>query len=165
MSAEAIADAFATLKRNDVAEIKALVKKSKHAVFWRDSYDQTMLHCAAFDGLLEMCELLVKYYKPADLKIRDKNGWQVLHCAASQGHLEIYELLLAKGASPNAQNGDLTSPFAYLCRYASVCCKRVRCYTQGPRLENVFRHGLQQRAFSRACFLVCRLWGGAAAAP
>ena len=55
------------------------------------------------------------------MKLRDKNGWTPLHCAASQQHLDICDLLLKKGASPNAQNGSFTSPFAYAVRY--VCCE------------------------------------------
>jgi hypothetical protein len=106
------------VKRNAIEEVKALIKKNKNAVFTPDNYEQTMLHVASFEGLFDMVSMLLKYYKPVDLKLRDKNGWTALHCAASQGHLDIYDLLLTKGASPNAQNGDLTSPFAYLCRFA-----------------------------------------------
>jgi ankyrin repeat protein len=75
-----------------------------------------MLHVACFEGYNEIAEIILNKYKVQDLKLRDKNGWTALHCACIQGNYDICEALLKKGASPNAQNGDLASPFYYLCR-------------------------------------------------
>lgn len=82
-----------------------------------DRFNQNMLHIACFEGQIETVSFLLSKYKDSDLKLRDKNGWTPLHCAASQQHVEICEMLLRRGASPNAQNGSLTSPFAYAVRY------------------------------------------------
>lgn len=100
---------------NKVAEVKKAVKQ-KTALYVQDSYDQNMLHVAAYEGHLEMVTFLLTKYKIEDLSLRDKNGWTPLHCAARQRHYDICELLLKKGASPNSQNGTLTSPFTYAIR-------------------------------------------------
>lgn len=93
-----------------------------------------MLHVACYEGHVEMVTYLLTKYREEDLNLRDKvlsnrhcyccstnsfvnqNGWTPLHCAASQRHYEICEILLKKGASPNSQNGTLTSPFTYAVR-------------------------------------------------
>ena len=107
---------WSSLIRKGLPAIQKYMKTAKSGLEKVDNYDQTILHVAAFEGDVEILTYLLKSCKPSDLKKRDKNGWTPLHAAASQGKLEQYDALLKKGASPNAQNGDLTSPFAYLCR-------------------------------------------------
>lgn len=92
------------------------MKNNKISLTSTDEWDQTILHMVAYEGDYATLNWVLKQVKPSELKKRDKNGWTPLHASASQGKLDMYELLLRKGASPNAQNGDLTSPFAYLCR-------------------------------------------------
>jgi ankyrin repeat protein len=104
------------VKQNQPHEVKKLLKQKSNAIYVRDEYDQTMLHVAAFEGRIEIVNIILSKCKIQDLKIRDKNGWTPLHCAAIQGNYDICELLLKKGAPPNAQNSDLASPFYYLCR-------------------------------------------------
>lgn len=105
--------------------IKKYVKLDKNNIFLLDADKQTLLHVAAFDGDEEIVAWLLKHVKPNDLKIRDKNGWIPMHAAARLGKLEMYELFLKKGSSPNAQNADLTSPFAYLCRFVKKLIKKI----------------------------------------
>lgn len=106
--------------RKGLMAVKSYVKANKSVIHSPDEWGQTLLHIVAFEGNLEIMIWLLKHVKSSDLKKRDKNGWTPLHAAASQGNLDMYELLLKKGASPNAQNEYLTSPFAYLCRYVII---------------------------------------------
>lgn len=92
------------------------LKNSKDALYEVDRFSQNMLHLACFEGELDTVAYLLSKYKDSDLRLRDKNGWTPLHCAASQGYIDICDMLLRRGASPNAQNGSLTSPFAYAVR-------------------------------------------------
>lgn len=109
----------AALLRRGLAAVKKHVKSNKSLISQEDGDKQTLLHVAATESDLETLNWLLKHAKPVDLKKRDKTGWTPLHAAGYTGKLELYEALLRKGASPNAQNAHLTSPFVYLCRYVS----------------------------------------------
>lgn len=106
-----------SLIRKGLAAVKKHVKSNKLLISQEDGDKQTLFHVAAAEGDLEIMNWLLKHAKPADLKKRDKTGWTPLHVAGHGGKQDLYEALLRKGASPNAQNAHLTSPFAYLCRY------------------------------------------------
>lgn len=109
-----------SLIRKGLAAVKKHVKSNKLLISQEDGDKQTLFHVAAAEGDLEIMNWLLKHSKPADLKKRDKTGWTPLHVAGHGGKQELYEALLRKGASPNAQNAHLTSPFAYLCRHAPM---------------------------------------------
>lgn len=106
----------ASIIRRGLAAVKKHVKSNKSSISQEDGDKQTLLHAAATDADLETMTWLLKHAKPGDLKKRDKTGWTPLHAAGYMGNLALYEALLRKGASPNAQNAHLTSPFVYLCR-------------------------------------------------
>jgi len=108
------------LIRRGLPAVKKYVKSNKSLISQEDGDKQTLLHVAATEGDLETLTWLLKHAKPVDLKKRDKTGWTPLHAAGYTGKLELYEALLRKGASPNAQNAHLTSPFVYLCRYVPI---------------------------------------------
>lgn len=110
----------AALLRKGLLVVKKTVKANKALISQEDAEKQTLLHHAATEADLEIMNWLLKHTKPVDLKRRDKTGWTPLHAAAHGGKLELYEALLRKGASPNAQNAHLTSPFVYLCRYVAL---------------------------------------------
>lgn len=97
--------------------VKKTVKSGKHTLALEDGDKQTLLHAAANECDMDTLAWLLKHAKAGDLKKRDKTGWTPLHVAGYTGNMAIYEALLKKGASPNAQNAHLTSPFVYLCRY------------------------------------------------
>lgn len=105
------------LLRKGLPTVKKTVKSGKHSLSLEDGDKQTLLHAAANEVDMETLTWLLKHAKAGDLKKRDKTGWTPLHVAGYTGNLHIYEALLKKGASPNAQNAHLTSPFVYLCRY------------------------------------------------
>lgn len=110
----------ASLVRKGLAAVKKYVKSNKSLISQEDGDKQTLLHAVASEGDLEILNWLLKHAKPADMKKRDKTGWTPLHVAGHGGKLDLYEALLRKGASPNAQNAHLTSPFVYLCRHAPM---------------------------------------------
>ena len=49
------------------------------------------LHLAAFNGGLEVCQILLKH--DCDLEAQDKDGWSPLHLAAQEGHVSTVSLL------------------------------------------------------------------------
>ncbi|PTB77125.1 ankyrin, partial [Trichoderma longibrachiatum ATCC 18648] len=57
----------------------------------------TALTAAAFDGIMEMVQLLLD----AGAEINDPNGW-ALQTAAAEGHYEIVQELISRGAEVNA---------------------------------------------------------------
>jgi prolyl 4-hydroxylase len=61
-------------------------------------------HNAAALGDIERIEKVAKKNK-ADLKLKDKNGWQPIHEAARGGHTEVVKLLIQHGAEMNARTG------------------------------------------------------------
>jgi ankyrin repeat protein len=59
-----------------------------------DGYGRTALICAAYEGHLEMVELLLSDER-LDINASDGYEWTALMYAASKGHLEMVELLLS----------------------------------------------------------------------
>ena len=66
-----------------------------------DVYEFTALHYAARFGHKEIAEFLIAH--GADIKAKDKWGYQPIHWAAYHDRPEIIELLIAKGADVNVK--------------------------------------------------------------
>ncbi len=77
----------------------------------KDLIGRTLLHCAAFEGHMEVAELLIA--RGADVNAKDKWDGTLLHCAAFEGHMEVAELLIAKGADVNAKSNVGWTPLYY----------------------------------------------------
>ncbi|KAL7807892.1 ankyrin repeat-containing domain protein [Trichoderma aethiopicum] len=65
----------------------------------------TALTAAAFDGIMEMVQLLLD----AGAEINDPNGW-ALQTAAAEGHYEIVQELISRGAEVNACTHNANFP-------------------------------------------------------
>ncbi|MFP3032888.1 MAG: ankyrin repeat domain-containing protein [Wolbachia sp.] len=65
-----------------------------------DNRSWTPLHCAAYDGNLEVAKSLLD--KGADINAKTVKSTTPLHFAVAHDHLEVVELLLKKGAEVNA---------------------------------------------------------------
>ena len=94
------------------AEVKRILDTGFHPDTAVDDYDQTLLHCSAFNGHHKICKLLLD--RGAAVNKADDNGGTALHCAASCGHLNICQLLIDRGATVDkATNyGDTPLHFA-----------------------------------------------------
>eukprot|EP00733_Pompholyxophrys_punicea_P000858 Pompholyxophrys_punicea_v1_NODE_330_length_2237_cov_5.916132.p1 type:complete len:252 gc:universal NODE_330_length_2237_cov_5.916132:1541-786(-) len=89
----------------------------------RDNIGWTPLHHASFHGHAEMVELLLSQ-KDIAVDAEDNENMTPLHEAArcerwhsiedGYGHVEIVKLLLAKGANPNAQNDNGSTPLHFV---------------------------------------------------
>jgi ankyrin repeat protein len=66
-----------------------------------ERYEFTALHYAARFGNKDVAEVLIAY--GADIRAKDKWGYQPIHWAAYHDRPEIIELLIAKGADVNAK--------------------------------------------------------------
>jgi len=74
-----------------------------------DNIKWTPLHFAAFEGRVEVVQLLLDY--GADVNRSDRDHWTALHLAALGGHLQVVNTLLACGANPHARNKNGETPF------------------------------------------------------
>ena len=62
----------------------------------------TLLHLAAYDGRLEMVQLLCERF-PNMIDITDVSGHSAGHYAAGSGSIDVFKCLVAKGVDPLAQ--------------------------------------------------------------
>lgn len=70
----------------------------------------TPLHVAAFEGHLEVCELLLSYNETVKINAFSENNSTPLHLACAQGHLEVAHLLLKCGADAGIKDLDGNTP-------------------------------------------------------
>jgi ankyrin repeat protein len=68
----------------------------------------TLLHGAAINGYLDMCELLID--NTEDKNPMDNKGWTPLHFAAREGHFEICQLIARPLKDKNPMTNDGTTP-------------------------------------------------------
>lgn len=80
----------------------------------KSSWDETLLHIAAREGLVKTCEILLKEGLKANT--RNKFGWMPLHLAAKHGSLNVIRLLLNWNASINAKDNNGKSPLHWAAR-------------------------------------------------
>eukprot|EP00927_Polykrikos_kofoidii_P061209 TRINITY_DN56075_c0_g1_i1.p1 TRINITY_DN56075_c0_g1~~TRINITY_DN56075_c0_g1_i1.p1 ORF type:complete len:870 (-),score=146.02 TRINITY_DN56075_c0_g1_i1:314-2890(-) len=70
----------------------------------------TLLHCAAHEGLVELARYLLTHNLTAVLDARNANNETPLHVAAQEGHLDVCEELLQAGALVKVKNGKKSTP-------------------------------------------------------
>uniref|UniRef100_A0A914X0S8 Uncharacterized protein n=1 Tax=Plectus sambesii TaxID=2011161 RepID=A0A914X0S8_9BILA len=73
-----------------------------------DRLGRAPLHHAAFNGHIEMVELLMA--KGANLDARDKRERRPMHWAAFAGHWDVVRMLVLNGADPTAKDKDGLTP-------------------------------------------------------
>jgi len=78
----------------------------------------TPLQMAAFNGNIELVDLMLKSDPRLNLNAMDDAGWTAFLCAASASHTRVCQLLLTAGADPKIPNNQLTTALHYLCRKA-----------------------------------------------
>jgi uncharacterized protein (TIGR02145 family) len=62
----------------------------------------SLLMIASFDGVIEVCKILID--KEANLDLQASNGWTALIMASQNGNTEVVKLLLDKGAKFDTQS-------------------------------------------------------------
>lgn len=100
-------DVAAILLRNG-ALVDCSYYRHTHDLEFNAEYSLTPLHCAAREGLVEMCRLLLEH--GADVNRSDMFGQVPLHYAARRGNTDVVRLLLHTGARTDAYGGDHITP-------------------------------------------------------
>ena len=84
----------------------------------------TLLHLAAINGYLGICELIIKKLDKSG-KQNPSNEWgdTPLHCAARYGHLDVYQLINQNVNEKNPANGVGNTPLHYAAEngYLKIC--------------------------------------------
>ena len=80
----------------------------KNPIFPNHPRGCTLLHGAAINGYLDMCELLIDNTK--DKNPMDNRGWTPLHFAAREGHFEICKLIARPLKDKNPLTDDGKTP-------------------------------------------------------
>eukprot|EP00397_Hematodinium_sp_SG-2012_P017414 GEMP01017805.1.p1 GENE.GEMP01017805.1~~GEMP01017805.1.p1 ORF type:complete len:551 (+),score=149.73 GEMP01017805.1:560-2212(+) len=70
---------------------------------YRDDRGNSVLHMAAWNARLEICELLMDEYA-LKVDVRDQKGWTPLQLASFYGHKKIITFLLSRGADRELRN-------------------------------------------------------------
>jgi hypothetical protein len=71
-----------------------------------EPYRFTLLHLAAYSGLLWLAAKLIGSSHEADLSMSDSSGWIPLHWAARNGHDAVVRLLLKHKADVDAKDNN-----------------------------------------------------------
>eukprot|EP01132_Coremiostelium_polycephalum_P006120 gene6120-7626_t len=148
---------FQFVKEGNKDEVQKLLRENtKEVLLLKDSYWQTPLHIASFEGFIDIVTLLIK--KGSKIDQKDKNGWTPLHCAASAGHFKVCEILLLKDitlASIAANDG--TTAFHYLVRKwdSNISPKILSSIVKNePNIINITAHNLET-PLHHACLKSC----------
>ncbi|KYQ88352.1 hypothetical protein DLAC_11052 [Tieghemostelium lacteum] len=148
---------FQYVKEGNKEEVTRLLKENtKEILFIKDSFEQTPLHVACFEGYTDVVSLLVK--KGSKIEQKDRNGWTPLHCAASAGHFKCCEVLISKDVSlALIPANDLTTPFHYLVRrWDPVISPKLLAIIikHDPTVVNITGHN-QETPLHHACLKNC----------
>jgi len=87
-------------KRGIFGDVERILTNNPTLISEVDAFGQTPLHIAAYEGYMDLVQLLVQL--GSSLSVTDKNGWTPLHCASSNRHLSIVEKIIGSGADLNA---------------------------------------------------------------
>ena len=113
MTTEQLWDAFYDSSNQDQAishlsrYTTSRIKKEK------DSWNCTLLHCAAASGWTRACQVLVEEYG-VDTECRSNAGYTPLHLACLNNHPDTVKLLVRNGYSdPLIKNNSGETPFEW----------------------------------------------------
>lgn len=98
-------------KNGQVARVKELLGTDKSLINARDKDGSTPLHCATWNGQLEVAALLIE--SGADVNAHNENdhwGTTPLHAAAHANQTAIAQLLIDHGADVNAADREGRTP-------------------------------------------------------
>jgi ankyrin repeat protein len=108
------------LREPSLAVVAALLDDASLQVEVRTKNDESALMLAAFRGLSEICEQLIK--RGADV---NKPGWAPLHYAATGGHLMTLQLLLDNHAYIDAASPNGSTPLMMAAMYGTPSATKL----------------------------------------
>lgn len=113
-------------KKGEMEKLKSLLKSDKSLLGARDTDGSTALHCAAWKGLLEVVEYLVK--AGSDVRAHNTNdhwGTTPLHAAAHANQAKIVQLLIDAGADVNAKDMNGKTPLFHTTFHKATAAAKV----------------------------------------
>jgi ankyrin repeat protein len=99
---------FDMLAKNDITNLKLVLKKNPKSINAADKYGWTPLHYAIDKGNIEIAKFLIS--KGAQVNVPDAKGTTPLHCAVEIARRELVILLLDNGADITAKDKQGRSP-------------------------------------------------------
>jgi uncharacterized protein len=120
------------LREPSINVVSALLETSQLQVEVRNKSDESPLMLAAFKGMTEVCDQLIK--RGADV---NKPGWAPLHYAATGGHLMVLQLLLEHHAYIDAASPNGTTPLMMAAMYGTASASKLLLEAGAdPNLKN-----------------------------
>ena len=109
---------FEACLANNVALCRELIdtKKFKELAVdpnFKSRLGKTVLHIAAAEGYLKICEVLIEYGSGIDVNLQDSEGKTPLHIACIHNEGKIAELLVRSGAVVEIKDHQGNSPIHY----------------------------------------------------
>jgi uncharacterized protein len=108
------------LREPSLKAVTALLEDASLRVEVRTKRDESPLMLAAFKGLTEISEQLIK--RGADV---NKPGWAPLHYAATGGHLAVLQLLLDNYAYIDAASPNGSTPLMMAAMYGTASATKL----------------------------------------
>lgn len=108
------------LREPSLKAVTALLEDASLRVEVRTKSDESPLMLAAFKGLTEISEQLIK--RGADV---NKPGWAPLHYAATGGHLAVLQLLLDNYAYIDAASPNGSTPLMMAAMYGTASATKL----------------------------------------
>lgn len=99
---------FEAVTKDNVAVVKAMLKKDKRFLIIRNMMNATPLHVAAKTGKPKCVTALLE--AGADVNAVNEQGRTPLHAAATHNHLDIIKALIAHGATVSVRSKNLGTP-------------------------------------------------------
>ena len=113
-------------KKNDLDQLKALLKSDKSLLDARDTDGSTALHCASWKGNHEAVIFLLK--AGADVKAVNNNdhwGTTPLHAAAHANQTALVQLLIDAGADINALDMNGKTPLHHTTFHKATAAAKI----------------------------------------
>jgi len=125
---------FRAAQSGDIVVIEEAIAQDKVDINVTDSYNWTLLMCAAYAGHQPVVELLMRHGAKWE-EVRDRRGFNAADLATMGGHVSIVDLLVASSHQPSQSSADNVSVRSRKKRKRSVIEEAEKFYCSICQLE------------------------------